>query len=87
MNDCCNPNCNGVSKMIRCGDCRRHKEYYCAAGCDTEVKRHFKVFCDECAEFSYHRSQLADQLLYREKNREIIRYKQRKRRLENAHLL
>ena len=91
MNECCNPECEGVSKMIRCGNCRRHKIYLCAAGCNTEVSRHFKVYCGDCAKFSYNNWQQVNQVLYREKNREKIRENQRKirvrKRLENGNLL
>ena len=91
MYDCCNPNCDGVSKMIRCGKCRRHKIFYCAAGCNTEVKRHFKVFCKECAEFSHRRWEIEYQAGFRLRHKERIKITQRnnyqKRKLINNSII
>ena len=78
MNDCCNPECDGQSKMRRCGVCRRNKRFYCAAGCTTQVRNHFKVYCDDCAEFSHLRWHKEYQDGFRLEHREQIRINQRK---------
>ena len=87
MYDCCNPDCDGVSKMIRCGKCRRYKIYYCAAGCNTEVYRHFKVFCKECAEFSHLRWAKEYQEEYLKTPRGIMMRKLQNERAKNKRKL
>jgi len=89
--NCCNPDCSGVSKHLRCGKCRRYKIYLCAGGCGTQVSSHFKTWCTDCYKFTYNRYQKANQAIYRENNRDKLRENQKniraKRRLEIGNLL
>jgi len=52
MPTCCNLNCDGWSKKIRCGMCRKRHIHNCAiCGDEVEVIRN-KVFCTPCAAMS-----------------------------------
>jgi len=78
-------NCSGESKMIRCGQCRRAKKYYCA-GCDIEVFRHHKIYCNDCAYFARLRYSRESQRHYRKANWDSILAKQRESRAKRKEL-
>ena len=85
LNSCCNPDCDGESKMRRCGGCRRARTFYCAS-CDVEVRRHYKIYCDDCAIFSRTRYNTEAQKGYRENNRDWINTKARENRARKKQL-
>ena len=70
--DCVNLDCPRVSKMLRCGLCRRRKDYICAA-CGISVNTNIKIYCEECAKFSKLEWAKEYQTTYRCKHRIRIR--------------
>jgi len=75
MFDCCNPECDGVSKMIRCGKCRHERRYYCAS-CDHPVLRCNKIYCNDCAVFSHRRWEVEYRQQYWVKRKKSLYNKQ-----------
>ena len=85
MNDCCNMMCDGVSKRIRCGKCRRAKDFHCVS-CDIEVSGHFKLYCEDCAIFSRLRYAKEAQKEYRRTHKDIVNANARKNRIKRKEL-
>ena len=85
MFDCVNLDCPRVSKMLRCGLCRRRKDYICAA-CGISVNTNIKIYCEECAKFSKLEWAKEYQTTYRCKHRIRIRIQQNRCNLKRKEL-
>ncbi len=77
MNTCANFGCDGQSKRVRCGRCRHYKKMFCVC-CDAEVKRDYKIYCDDCAILSRLRWCREFQREYKKKHLKLIQSNQRK---------